>query len=145
MSTPMNIAPETTTDAVRRFEELGKADVDYAGGKGANLGELTAAGVPVPPGFVVGAPAYAAFCDANGLRERVDGSSRGVDVEDTEALAGATERVRGLVDAGADAGVAGDRDHATPTPTSSVTTDKRPWPCAPPRPGRTPHRRPSPA
>ena len=98
MSTPMNIAPETTTDAVRRFEELGKADVDYAGGKGANLGELTAAGVPVPPGFVVGAPAYAAFCDANGLRERVEDQLSGVDVEDTEALAGATERVRGLVE-----------------------------------------------
>ena len=38
--------------------ELTRADIPYAGGKGANLGELTSAGLPVPPGFVVGAPAY---------------------------------------------------------------------------------------
>ena len=30
------------------FEQLGRGDVDFAGGKGANLGELTAAGLPVP-------------------------------------------------------------------------------------------------
>ena len=42
-------------DPIRRFEDLSRADVPYAGGKGANLGELTAAGLPVPGGFVVGA------------------------------------------------------------------------------------------
>ena len=51
-------APTTlSTAAVRRFGELSRADVPFAGGKGANLGELAAAGLPVPPGFVVGAPA----------------------------------------------------------------------------------------
>ena len=48
---------------VRPFPALSRGDVAFAGGKGANLGELTAAGLPVPPGFVVGAPAYAAYCD----------------------------------------------------------------------------------
>ena len=38
---------------VKKFEELSKADIGIAGGKGANLGELTQAGIPVPPGFVV--------------------------------------------------------------------------------------------
>jgi phosphoenolpyruvate synthase/pyruvate phosphate dikinase len=28
-------------DVARPFERLSRADVDYAGGKGANLGELT--------------------------------------------------------------------------------------------------------
>ena len=41
-------------DAVRPFAELSRDDVAFAGGKGANLGELTRAGLPVPPGFVVG-------------------------------------------------------------------------------------------
>ncbi len=41
--------------AVAWFEDLSLADVARAGGKGANLGELTRAGLPVPPGFVVGA------------------------------------------------------------------------------------------
>ena len=39
------------------FETLGRGDVAVAGGKGANLGELTRAGLPVPRGFVVSAPA----------------------------------------------------------------------------------------
>ena len=39
--------------AVRGFSQLTKEDVEVAGGKGANLGELTHAGLPVPPGFVV--------------------------------------------------------------------------------------------
>ena len=38
------------TQAVRGFEDLSRADIAFAGGKGANLGELTAAGLPVPPG-----------------------------------------------------------------------------------------------
>ena len=58
-------------EALRAFSELGSHDVDFAGGKGANLGELTAAGLPVPPGFVIGAPAYAAFCEGGGLRARL--------------------------------------------------------------------------
>ncbi|HST39533.1 MAG TPA: PEP/pyruvate-binding domain-containing protein, partial [Conexibacter sp.] len=57
-----------TQPSVRGFDELTRADVAFAGGKGANLGELRHASLPVPPGFVVGAPAYAAFLDAGGLR-----------------------------------------------------------------------------
>ena len=32
--------PPLTNDAVRLFADLARDDVDYAGGKGANLGEL---------------------------------------------------------------------------------------------------------
>ena len=48
---------------VRDISALRRSDIAFAGGKGANLGEMAAADLPVPPGFVVGAPAYAAFCD----------------------------------------------------------------------------------
>lgn len=41
-----------------------------------------AAGLPVPPGFVVGAPAYAAFVDQTGLRARIAEHLSGVDVDD---------------------------------------------------------------
>ena len=64
-------APVAREQAVRPFADLSRADVPFAGGKGANLGELTRAGLPVPDGFVVGAPAYAAFCDESGLRARL--------------------------------------------------------------------------
>ncbi len=46
---------------IRWFEELRKTDVPLVGGKGANLGELTNAGIPVPPGFCVTAEAYKYF------------------------------------------------------------------------------------
>lgn len=68
--------PRVYTGAVttytRRFDELGTTDVAQAGGKGANLGELTRAGLPVPPGFVVVTPAYDAFVAAHGLQARID-------------------------------------------------------------------------
>jgi pyruvate, water dikinase len=83
-------------ELVRRFAELGRADVGYAGGKGANLGELTAAGLPVPDGFVVGAPAYAAYCEQTGLRDRLSELLDGVDVEDTAALEAASTAAREL-------------------------------------------------
>lgn len=58
-------------EAVRALSALSRGDVPYAGGKGANLGELARAGFPVPAGFVVGAPAYAATSDSSGLRDRI--------------------------------------------------------------------------
>ncbi len=88
----------TEVQAIRRFAELRVGDTDYAGGKGANLGELTAAGVPVPAGFVVGAPAYAAFCEETGLRTRLAELLADVDVEDTTALAVAAQQARDLFD-----------------------------------------------
>ena len=96
---PAQASAQPVADAVREFGQLSRADVDYAGGKGANLGELTAAGFPVPPGFVVGAPAYAAFCDGGGLRERIEARLSAVDVEDTAELERASADVRAEVEA----------------------------------------------
>ncbi|MFC9962614.1 phosphoenolpyruvate synthase [Nocardia ignorata] len=45
-------------DFVAEFRQLRIEDADRAGGKGANLGELVAADLPVPAGFVVLAAAY---------------------------------------------------------------------------------------
>ena len=45
---------------IKLFDELGSSDIDQAGGKGANLGELTRAGLSVPAGFVVVTGAYRA-------------------------------------------------------------------------------------
>ncbi|WP_328358710.1 phosphoenolpyruvate synthase [Mycobacterium sp. NBC_00419] len=38
---------------VEDIADLGMPDAEEAGGKGANMGEMVAAGLPVPPGFVV--------------------------------------------------------------------------------------------
>src|SRR3954465_13442142 len=46
---------------ITQLAHLGRGDLAVAGGKGANLGELTRAGLPVPPGFVLTTAAYRAF------------------------------------------------------------------------------------
>ena len=46
---------------IKWFTALSRADLAQAGGKGANLGELTQAKIPVPPGFVVLSSAYLIF------------------------------------------------------------------------------------
>ncbi len=43
---------------VRSLDEVTKTDLDLAGGKAANLGDLMAHGFPIPPGFVVCADHY---------------------------------------------------------------------------------------
>ncbi|MCB9676909.1 MAG: phosphoenolpyruvate synthase [Alphaproteobacteria bacterium] len=43
------------------FDRIGHADLPRVGGKGANLGEMTAAGFPVPDGFCVTTDAFTAF------------------------------------------------------------------------------------
>jgi pyruvate,water dikinase len=83
---------------VRQFGELGRGDLQFAGGKGANLGELTAAGLPVPSGFVVGAPAFAAHCAAGGLRERIAERLASIDVEDSNELERASSELRAAIE-----------------------------------------------
>lgn len=56
---------------VKIFSELNKDDIDIAGGKGASLGEMTAAGIPVPPGYVVLTDAFEQFLDETDLRQEV--------------------------------------------------------------------------
>ena len=46
------------------FSAIGKDDLPHVGGKGANLGEMTRAGFPVPPGFCLTTAAYQRFLAA---------------------------------------------------------------------------------
>jgi pyruvate,water dikinase len=98
VSASTTVPVQPALDLVRPFARLRREDVAYAGGKGANLGELIAAGMPVPEGFVIGAPAYATFCAQTGLRERLSELLDGVDVEDTAALRTAASAARALFD-----------------------------------------------
>ena len=41
------------TSDVRGLDEVGRADLDQVGGKGANLAEMCTIGIPVPPGFTI--------------------------------------------------------------------------------------------
>ncbi len=78
------------------LEEIGADDTDIVGGKGASLGELTSADLPVPPGFVVTGASYRSFLQDTGIETElfdiVD-----VDADDPEDLANAAERAQSLI------------------------------------------------
>jgi pyruvate,water dikinase len=78
------------------LDDVRAADIGTVGGKAASLGELTSAGLPVPPGFVVTAGTYRSFIEDAGiddeLFEAVD-----IDHEDSAALREAHERAHELI------------------------------------------------
>ncbi len=80
------------------FEELSRSSGSFAGGKGANLGEMLRAGLPVPGGFVVTTAAFLAALDASGVRAELQALFRGVDANSPQALAEASARMRALVE-----------------------------------------------
>ena len=50
---------------IQKFQDITKEDIVTAGGKGANLGEMVRAGIPVPPGGVLTVAAYEYFMEEN--------------------------------------------------------------------------------
>jgi len=76
---------------------LGRADTPVAGGKGANLGELTAAGLAVPPGFVVTGQAYLHALDVAGCRQRVLDTVGNADLDDSSALKLVSDELRATI------------------------------------------------
>ena len=82
---------------VKKFEDLNKSDIPIAGGKGANLGELTQAGIPVPPGFVVTAQTYEKFMLETGINDQVLSILEEIDINDTKALQAAAEEIKAII------------------------------------------------
>jgi pyruvate,water dikinase len=83
----------------RPLDELRGADEARFGGKSTSLGELTAAGIPVPPGFAVSTSAFKAFLAAGGLRERIAEALAGARDGDVGTVQGAAETIRAAVGA----------------------------------------------
>jgi phosphohistidine swiveling domain-containing protein len=79
---------------IKQFDELGRADIDQAGGKGANLGELTRAGLPVPPGFVIITDAYRGYVAEHQLVEKIVALAAPTD--DPHGYEPASEQIRAL-------------------------------------------------
>jgi phosphohistidine swiveling domain-containing protein len=64
------------------LETLRRNNLERGGGKGANLGELISAGLPVPPGFCVTTGAYRRAVAETGLAEAIDEALRDVRDDD---------------------------------------------------------------
>lgn len=90
------------TDAtILWFDQIGGEDIASAGGKGANLGELLSADIPVPPGFVVTADAYRGFLDAAGLRPKIVELLTDVDPANVQGMQVVSQEVKALIESSA--------------------------------------------
>ncbi len=78
----------------RGLQEITLGDVAEVGGKGANLGELTRARFPVPPGFVVIATAFDEFLSVHGLDAQIRSAVARLDFADHAEVERTTAEIR---------------------------------------------------
>ena len=79
------------------FSKISKKNVNIAGGKGANLGEMTKAGIPVPPGFVVLASAFERFLEKTDIGVEIDAEIDRLNHKDLTSVDRFSHEVRDLI------------------------------------------------
>jgi rifampicin phosphotransferase len=79
---------------VAPLDRFDHTDLELAGGKGANLGELTRAGFDIPPGFVITTAAYDLLLKNNGLQARIADMLASLDSEDPASVTQVSQRIR---------------------------------------------------
>ena len=79
------------------FKQLAKNDVALAGGKGASLGEMTQAGIPVPSGFVVLASSFDRFLEETDLGVEVQAQLSKVNYQDMYSVDQASKIINDLI------------------------------------------------
>ena len=82
---------------VKTFQNLSKDDVGIAGGKGASLSEMTRAGIPVPPGFVVLASAFEQFLKETDINVEIDAILDQLNHDDIKSVEQASVEIRELI------------------------------------------------
>lgn len=85
---------------IMSIKDLGVNDIPIAGGKAANLGELTSAGFEVPPGFVLTTESYDYFLESNGLEKVLAEVLETIDTSSDATLQEASARLRQAFEGG---------------------------------------------
>ena len=81
----------------KTFKQLTMKDVDQAGGKGASLGEMIQAKIPVPTGYVVLANAFDQFLKETDLNVEIDAAIDTVDAKEISSVEEASVKIRDLI------------------------------------------------
>lgn len=84
-------------ELIRNFNKLHKEDAALAGGKGASLGEMTQAGIPVPQGFVVLSESFERFIRETNLAQEIDAILHKVQHKEIHTVELASEEIRALI------------------------------------------------
>lgn len=94
------MAEQNQPQYIKTFSQIDKNDIALAGGKGANLGEMVRAGLPVPDGFVLTAKAYFYFLKANNLKERISKQLGLVNKNDPVSFERVSQEIQKLIESG---------------------------------------------
>jgi pyruvate,water dikinase len=79
------------------FESYWAGIKHEVGGKAASLGEMTGAGLPVPPGFAICTPAYRRSRDEADLDTHISRILHGLDINDTDDVSRRAGQIRDLI------------------------------------------------
>jgi len=79
------------------FDEVDRQNLGQVGGKGGNLGEMTQAGLPVPPGYIVSAQAYFYFIKQAKLEPLLKKELAGLNGEDTKKLQAVSKAIKAAI------------------------------------------------
>jgi pyruvate, water dikinase len=82
---------------IKKFDQITKKDVASAGGKGASLGEMTKAKMPIPPGFVLLASAFERFLEETDLMQELEASLASVNYQDVNSVDRSSATIRALI------------------------------------------------
>lgn len=79
------------------FKDIFKKDTNIAGGKGASLGEMTNAGMPIPPGFVVLANTFDEFLKENDLEIEIKRAFEKINYKNINSVEKASAKINSLI------------------------------------------------
>ncbi len=79
------------------FNQVTKKDIPLVGGKGANLGEMTSANIPVPPGFIVTASVYFDFLQSSRIDKKIRELLKPLNVSDSKQLQEVAAKIQKLI------------------------------------------------
>ncbi len=83
--------------AILWFDEVTKEDVPIVGGKGANLGEMTGAHIPVPPGLIVTSSVYYQFLHESNIGDKILARLKSLDTGDSKQLQQVATKIKKLI------------------------------------------------
>lgn len=82
---------------VKPFKQISKTDTLIAGGKGASLGEMTQAKIPVPEGFVILSNAFNKFIEDTDLNIEIDAVLDEVDIREIHTVENASKKIQAVI------------------------------------------------
>ncbi len=83
--------------AIVWFSEVTKDDIPVVGGKGANLGEMTSAQIPVPPGFIITAGAYYDFLQRSKITDKIGALLKPLDPDNSKQLQQISAKIKQVI------------------------------------------------